>query len=351
MTENKAYTSTPSALLNPRFFSILPDGILTSHKTIEKALENTQNGGYVWFDYCEPTLKQLEPLIRHFGIHPLSIEDSLSEDQLPKLDLYPTYSFMIFNFYENTPDGLFTHELDIMLGAKFVISITHKNKLGMPLLAGIERSIEREIDKVSLGPSFLSHQLIDMAVDRKYYTIDNIENKLDQDENKILTESTDFDLAALLESRRDLLTIRKSLFYEREVVSKLIRQDSPFIAEKSLIFYRDIFDHLSKYYEISETARDQVTSLMEIHLSMTNNRMAKNSNRTNAIMRRLTLITTIFMPLSLISGIGGMSEFTMMVGRENVKIGYLLLFVVMIVIALANFFLLKRMEDNLTMDE
>lgn len=148
-----------------------------------------------------------------------------------------------------------------------------------------------------------------------------------------------------------MLTIRKSLFYEREVVSKLIRQDSPFIAEKSLIFYRDIYDHISKYYEISETARDQVTSLMEIHLSMTNNRMAKTSNRTNAIMRRLTLITTIFMPLSLIAGIGGMSEFTMMVGQKNVNIGYLLLFVVMILIALANYFLLKRMEKNLTLDE
>jgi len=349
MTENKP--TIQSAQLNPRFFSILPDGKLTSHKTIEKALENTRDQGYVWFDYCEPTLKQLEPLILHFGIHPLSIEDSLSEDQLPKLDLYPTYSFMIFNFYENTQEGLFTHELDIMLGAKFVISITHKNQFGLPLLAGIERSIEREIDKVALGPSFLSHQLIDTAVDRKFYTIDKIESKLDQDENKILTESTTFNLATLLESRRDLLTIRKSLFYEREVVSKLIRQDSPFIAEKSLIFYRDIYDHISKYYEISETARDQVTSLMEIHLSMTNNRMAKTSNRTNAIMRRLTLITTIFMPLSLIAGIGGMSEFTMMVGHENVNLGYLLLFVVMILIALANYFLLKRMEKNLTLDE
>ena len=90
---------------------------------------------------------------------------------------------------------------------------------------------------------------------------------------------------------------------------------------------------------------------MEKNHSMTNNRMAKTSNRTNAIMRRLTLITTIFMPLSLIAGIGGMSEFTMMVGQKNVNIGYLLLFVVMILIALANYFLLKRMEKNLTLDE
>ena len=124
----------------------------------------------------------------------------------------------------------------------------------------------------------------------------------------------------------------------------MIRQDSPFIISQSIIFFRDVYDHLSRYYEISETARDQVTSLMEIHLSMINNRMAKTSNRTNAIMHRLTLITTIFMPLTLISGIGGMSEFTLLLGESNFKVGYLVLFVVMAIVAVINFNLLKRME-------
>jgi len=132
------------------------------------------------------------------------------------------------------------------------------------------------------------------------------------------------------------------------VLSKLIRQDSPFISEKSLVFFRDVYDHLSRYYEISETARDQVTSLMEIHLSLASNRMAETSNRTNAIMRRLTLISSIFMPLTLISGIGGMSEYTMMVGQENWRIGYLVLLVMMVVVAVINFLLLRRMERNLT---
>ena len=118
-----------------------------------------------------------------------------------------------------------------------------------------------------------------------------------------------------------------------------------------MIFYRDIYDHISKYYEISETARDQVTSLMEIHLSMINNRMAQTSNRTNAIMRRLTLITTIFMPLTLIAGIGGMSEFTLLVGEENFRIGYAILFVVMVIIAMVNYLYLKRMEREFTEEE
>jgi magnesium transporter len=90
---------------------------------------------------------------------------------------------------------------------------------------------------------------------------------------------------------------------------------------------------------------------MEIHLSLVSNRMAATSNRTNAIMRRLTLISSIFMPLTLISGIGGMSEYTMIVGQENWKIGYLLLMVLMIIVATINFLLLRRMERNLPGDE
>jgi len=211
--------------------------------------------------------------------------------------------------------------------------------------------VERERNKIQNGPSFLVHLITDSVVDRKFLAIDRIETKLDKDEDEILKGSPDYDLSRLLDSRRDLMTIRKSVFYEREVLSKLIRQDSPFIAEKSLVFFRDVYDHLSRYYELSETARDQVTSLMEIHLSLVSNRMAATSNRTNAIMRRLTLISSIFMPLTLISGIGGMSEYTMIVGQENWKIGYLLLMVLMIIVATINFLLLRRMERNLPGDE
>jgi len=258
---------------------------------------------------------------------------------------------MVFNIFEISSEELLAHELDLVIGKNFIISITHRDSQNQPLLQGVERLVERESQRVRNGPSFLLHLLIDTVVDRKFLAIDQIETKLDKDEDEILKGSPDYDLSRLLDSRRDLMTIRKSVFYEREVLSKLIRQDSPFIAEKSLVFFRDVYDHLSRYYEISETARDQVTSLMEIHLSLISNRMAETSNRTNASMRRLTLISSIFMPLTLISGIGGMSEYTMMVGQENWKIGYLVLLVFMVIVAMVNYSLLQRMERNLTKDE
>lgn len=334
-----------------RFFFIDSSGRLSTLSSLKDGLKAAESGGYLWLDYCEADLEMLQSLITELNIHPLSIEDALNEEQLPKMDLFPTYTFMVFNIFESINSEVSAHELDLFIGSNFVISSTKRDISGQPLLAGFERAVERERQKVKNGPSFLLHLIIDMVVDRKFQAIDQIEIKLDLDEDEILADTHDFDLSRLMDSRRSLMTIRKSVFYEREVISKLIRQDSLFISNQAIIFFRDVYDHLSRYYEISETARDQVTSLMEIYLSMINNRMAQTSNRTNAIMRRLTLITTIFMPLTLISGIGGMSEFTLLVGETNLKIGYLVLFVVMAIIAALNYTMLKRMEREINDDE
>ncbi len=343
----------PIATTEPysRFFFLNPVGELSLVSSIHDALKAAEDGGYAWLDFCDPKNKDLQPLITELNIHPLSIEDCLNGEQLPKLDLFPHYSFMVFNILEFSSEELLAHELDLFIGKNFIISVTHRDSQNQPLLQGMEHLVERESQRVRNGTSFLLHLLIDTVVDRKFLAIDQIETKLDKDEDEILKGSPDYNLSRLLDSRRDLMTIRKSVFYEREVVSKLIRQDSPFIAEKSLVFFRDVYDHLSRYYEISESARDQVTSLMEIHLSLISNRMAETSNRTNASMRRLTLISSIFMPLTLISGIGGMSEYTMMVGQENWKIGYLVLLVFMVIVAMVNYSLLQRMERNLTKEE
>lgn len=352
MTDNlPAITLENSSVSLSRFFYIDASGKLSTLTSMKDGLKAIESGGYVWLDYCDPDLETLQPLMTAFNIHPLSVEDAINEDQLPKLDIFPDYSFMVFNIFESADSEVITHELDLFVGSNFIISSTKRNKSGQPLLSGIEKAVERERERIKGDPSLLLHLIIDVVVDRKFLAIDQIEIKLDQDEDDILANTRDFDLSRLMDSRRSLMLIRKSLFYEREVISKLIRQDSKFISNQSIIFFRDVYDHLSRYYEISETARDQVTSLMEIHLSIISNRMAQTSNRTNAIMRRLTLITTIFMPLTLISGIGGMSEFTLWVGENNFKIGYLFLFLVMLLIAALNYTLLKRMEREVNEED
>jgi len=329
-----------------RYFAITKSGTLHRASGLDDALLFAGREGYVWCDYIDPNAESLSELETKLGIHPLSIEDCLNGDQLPKLDLFPTYSFMTFSIFERDTDGLHAHEMDLFISKQYFITVSSRDLNGNSVLAGMEASVTREMDAVRLGPSYLLHQVVDMIVDHKLLAVESIEEKLDSDEDAILRDAASYNLGALMDSRRDLQVIRKSLFHERELVGKLVRKDSPFLAEKSLIYFRDVYDHLSKYYEIAETAREQVTNLMEIHLSLISNAMAESSNRTNAIMRRFTLITTIFMPLTLISGIGGMSEFTMMVGPTNWQTAYLVLLIVMVIVGAINYALLLKMERS-----
>jgi magnesium transporter len=188
------------------------------------------------------------------------------------------------------------------------------------------------------------HIILDYIVDQKFLAIETIEDELDVTEETMLAKLSEFNPVELLRLRRDLLALRKSLFHEREILVRICRKDCPFISEKAIFHYRDIYDHLVKFFELTETYRDIITGLMDIYLSMTNNRMAKIANETNASVRRMTLIMTIFMPLTLLAGIGGMSEWSMMTGPENWKIAYPLFLLAMAILGIALYYLLRRFE-------
>jgi magnesium transporter len=204
--------------------------------------------------------------------------------------------------------------------------------------------VEKNIESARHGPSFLMHVILDYVVDQKFVTIEALEDELDAVEGAMLSDASSFNPAELIRFRRYLLSLRKSLFHEREILIKICRKDCPFIAEKAIFHYRDIYDHLVRFFELTESYRDIVTSLMEMYLSMLNNQMTKAANETNVTVRRLTFITTIFMPLTLLAGIGGMSEWSMMTGPENWRIAYPAFLLAMVVIGFASYYLLNRLE-------
>ena len=328
------------------FYHIDTTGSLKQMDSLKKALAAMKNGGYIWLDYHQPQKEDLTQLIEPLGLHLLSIEDCIDENQIPKIDDYPQNTFILFNAF-HIKDGLLSvSEVDAFLGGKFLVTVSNDNNPNLSLLATIQRSVESESESASHGPAFLLHILLDQVVDEKFLAIEILEEKLNQDEEIILSDLEHFDPTTLLHLRRDLLTVRNSLFHEREILVKICRKDSPFIPEKAIYFYRDIYDHLSKFFELTESYRDQVTSLMEMHLSMLNNQMTKAANDTNIVVRRLTFITTIFMPLTLLAGIGGMSEWSMMTGPQNWRIAYPAFLGAMVVLGVMNFFFLKWLEHR-----
>ncbi|MCX5834342.1 MAG: magnesium transporter CorA family protein [Deltaproteobacteria bacterium] len=330
-----------------RFYHISPEGKLVHVATLTEALAAARQKGFLWLDYYQPTKEELSTLIEPFGLHPLAIEDCTDVDQVPKIEDFPGNTFIIFNALSYADKKLAVDEVDLFISENFLITVSGG---GYPEtrrpLGGIERIVEHEIESVRKGPAFLMHVILDYVVDQKFVAIEALEDQLDAAEEVIMASLSSFNPAELLRLRRDLLVIRKSIFHEREILVKICRRDYPSIPEEAIFHYRDIYDHLAKFFELTETYRDIVTGLMEIYLSMLNNQLAKTANETNYSVRRMSLIMTIFMPLTLLAGIGGMSEWSMMTGPANWKISYPAFMLVMVVIGIANYYLLKRMEKK-----
>jgi magnesium transporter len=330
-----------------RYFHISKTGKFTRIDSLKKGLSFlTKKDGYLWLDFFKPTKDDFSELIEPLGLHPLSIEDCVDESQIPKIDEYHRNSFILFNAFHYTAGDLTVSEVDAFIGKDFLVTVTGHNSENRKLMNDIERTVGLVEENVGQGPAYLLHVILDLVVDQKFIAIEALEDEINTAEEAILSNLAGFNPADLLHLRQDLLTVRKSLFHEREVLVKICRLDCPFIPKKSIFFYRDIYDHLSKFFELTESSRDVVTSLMEMYLSMLNNQMTKISNDTNLTVRRLTFITTIFMPLTLLAGIGGMSEWSMMTGPENWKISYPLFLIIMAVLGVVNYYFLKWLDKR-----
>lgn len=312
----------------------------------DAALAALKEGGYVWLHYCQTTKEELSKLIEPFGLHPLAIEDCFDENEIPKIEDYSRNTFILFNTFDYTNGELSIGEIDVFIGDNFLVTVSLGNPENCLLLEGIERIVETNLEKARQGPSFLMHIILDYVVDQKFTAIEALIDELDTLEGAMLDDASTFNPAELIRFRRYLLSLRKSLFHEREILIKICRKDCRFINEKAIFAYRDIYDHLVGFFELTESYRDIVTSLMEMYLSMLNNQMTRASNETNSTVRRLTVITTIFMPLTLLAGIGGMSEWSMMTGPHNWRIAYPAFLLAMVVLGFGNYYLINWLEKR-----
>lgn len=327
-----------------KFFLVRPDGGLQSISTAAGLLDAVKGGGYAWLDFFDPTREDLAPLVEHFGVHPLSVEDCLDDDQVPKIEDFPGNTFVLFNDCSRRDGALVMEERDFILGKNFLVTVSGHQGGDPDQWRKMQEKAARVPAEIRRGPDFLLHEILDHTVDHKFASIEALQEAIDTAEEEILGDPAAFQPELLMRLRRELLTLRKSIFHEREILVKVCRRDCPFISEKAIYHFRDIYDHLAKYFEAVEINREMITSLMEMYLSMINNRMAETANRTNHTVRRLTVINTIFMPLTLLAGIGGMSEWSMMTGPSHWKMAYPAFLLGMAAIGGINWWLLRWVE-------
>ncbi|MEI8216278.1 MAG: magnesium transporter CorA family protein [Eubacteriales bacterium] len=329
------------------FYFISSKGTIETLGSFEEALKFRGKDGYLWLSYYRPSREDLSVLETNFDINKLTIEDCLDDEQLPKVDDNKNYSHVIFNNFTYSDRFFDIDEKHLIIGDKFLITVlNHKSDTDEGFIEEFYNLFELYIKDVAKGPAFGLHILIDYLVDQKFTELERISEELLELENSILEESIDVDPNKIQKIRKDMNKVRKSIFFERESLLKIIRGDISFIPEEAIIHYRDVYDHLNKYFGMIESNREMEVNLVNINLALINNKMALASNQTNKSVRRLTLITTIFMPLTLIVGFFGMSEYTMMTEKFTWQIAYPVLVAIMTIIGFGSLSLIKWLARN-----
>jgi len=329
-----------------RCYVIHADRPLERLPSVAAALAFGEQGGYLWIDLADPTPEDFEPLTGPLGLHPLAVEDCLDDDQVPKMEEFPGHSFVLFNRWRRADGVPAVEEINFFLSDRYLLTV-HAHGLEPDALVELfEASARRDLAEARLGPDHLLHVLLDQIVDGNFEAVESLQEQLDDIEERILDGGTGFEPGQLVRLRRNLLRLRKSLVYEREILTKLCRRDSPYVSAEAVYAFRDIQDHLTKFFEVVEICRELVASITEIHLASVNNQMAMVGNRTNFVMRRLTMITVIFMPMTLLSGIGGMSEWSMMTQPLPWQVSYPLFFVIMAIVGWASYRVLRWLDKR-----
>lgn len=264
--------------------------------------------GLLWIDFIGETPETTKPILEEFGFHPLAIDDCLEETHAPKLDDWGDYLYIVLNYMHlaNKGDEWETEidELDIFLGANYVI--THHD---LPLSAVDDTlaACDRDPRNLQEGADHLLYKIIDNLVAEYMPIVEKIDEAIDHIEDEIFETPHPGTLGRLFTLKRLLLSMRRILLPQREVLNKMARDDYKVIDRRDRIFFRDIYDHLVRLHDLNESLRDLVSGALDSYLSMTNNRM-------NEVMKILTVITTLFMPITFVTGFFGMNFFEPVAG-------------------------------------
>ncbi len=241
----------------------------------------------------------LEELGNIFGLHPLVQEDILNTDQRPKMEDYGDYLYIVLRNFNGQSNGdLISEQISIILGKNFVLSFREQESTIFEPIQERLRNNKGRIRK--FGADYLLHAVIDSIVDNYFIVLEKLEEKIEFLEDDLLKKPTPVMLQAIHELKRELILLRKSLWPLREAISALERSDSPLISESTGIYFKDIFDHVIAVIDSVETFRDMLSGMLDIYLSSV-------SNRLNQVMKVLTIIATIFMPLTFLAGVYGMN--------------------------------------------
>ncbi len=275
----------------------------------------------------------LEEIGAAFDLHPLVLEDIMNTTQRPKMEDYERSIYIVMKMvYEDEKSNeIIEEQISIVLGENYVISFQENGK---DVFDGIRQRIRKSGGLIrKSGADFLAYALIDAVVDGYFDVIERFEEMIEYLEDRVVSDPSPENLSVIHDTKMETIMLRKSISPLREMIIFLERGESPLITKETIIYLRDVYDHTIRLIETVESIRDMLTGMLDIYLTNVSNRM-------NEVMKVLTIITTIFIPLSFITGVYGMNfHYIPWLDREW---GFPAIIVLMVIIVLGMLLFFRR---------
>jgi magnesium transporter len=275
----------------------------------------------------------IEKIGRHYDFHPLVLEDILHTGQRPKFEDLDDYIFIVLMMlrFDDQSQAVLSEQVSLVLGKNYVISF--QEDIG-DVFEQIRERLRNAKGKIrKMGSDYLTYVILDAIVDSYFGILEKLGEKIESMEEELVTSPTDRVLKQIHNFKREMIYLRKSVWPLRELISGLERSESEFIRETTSVYLRDVYDHTIQVIDTVETFRDMVSGMLDIYLSSISNRM-------NAVMKVLTIIATIFIPLTFIAGVYGMNFKNM--PELKWRYGYLGVWILMLIITAGMFLYFRK---------
>ena len=285
----------------------------------------------VWVDVNDITNEEMELLKDKFSLHPLTAEDLFNQNIRVKVEDFPNYIFCVFyGMKKGKTIKLF--EMDYILGKNFLIT-NHKEVIES--FENLKKDDERLIRNFNKGLEFLFHKLLDMEIDNFFPVLESFDEKIERLEEEAIRKPNSKLLSEILKTKRFVVQVKKVSIPQREKIGFLAKNESAFISKKSIPYFRDIYDHMIRVADIIDNYREDIGNAFDVYMSTISNNM-------NEVMKVLSIIATIALPLTVISGIYG-TNFSNLPG-SGMMYGFWIMILFMILMVLGMLYFFRKRE-------
>ena len=278
-------------------------------------------------------INEIEKIGIHYNLHPLILEDIVNTAQRPKIDEFNDYIFVVIKMlYYDTEENVKSEQVSFVLGDNYVLTFQEAED---DVFDSVRNRLRFSKGKIrGFGSDYLLYALIDAVTDHYFSIIETMGNKIEDLEDNLFNGQTKNEISQQIQTlKREILKVRRAIFPLREIINRIEKSDNKLIQQKTLHYYRDVYDHIIQISENIDLYREMIWGLMDMY-------MTSISNKMNEVMKVLTIIATIFIPLTFIAGVYGMNFDN--IPELHYKYGYFILWGIMIVVFVGMLFYFKK---------